>query len=91
MQVDPWSLTAIKDYSKLMKEFGVDDFSDYAKKLPNAPLEIKRNLVIGHKNFEKIYECIKKKSKFAILTGLMPSGSFHLGHMSVINQVIYYQ
>ncbi len=90
-KIDPWDVKEVKDYNKLMKELGVDDFSPFAKKSKDAPLEIRRNLVIGHKDFNKVYDCIAKKKEFAILTGLMPSGIFHFGHMSVINQVIYYQ
>lgn len=90
-KIDPWKYTEVKDYNKLMKDLGVNDFSKYSNKLKDAPVEIRRGLVIGHKDFNKIFDCINKKKKFAILTGLMPSGKFHLGHMSVINQVIYYQ
>src|SRR3989338_1390071 len=90
-KIDPWEVKEVKDYNKLMRELGVDDFSQFPKKLKDAPLEIRRNLVLGHKDFNKVYECIAKKKEFAILTGLMPSGIFHFGHMSVINQVIYYQ
>ena len=90
-KIDPWEVKEVKDYNKLMKELGIDDFSHFAKKLKNAPLEIRRNLVLGHKDFSKIHDCITKKKEFAILTGLMPSGVFHFGHMSLINQVIYYQ
>ena len=90
-KIDPWEVKEIKDYPRLMKEFGIDYFSPYSNKLKDAPLEIKRDLVLGHKDFSKVYDCITKKKEFAILTGLMPSGVFHFGHMSVINQVIYYQ
>ena len=90
-KIDPWEVKEVKDYSRLMKELGVDSFQQFTKKLKNPPLEVKRNLVIGHKDFNKVYDCITKKKEFAILTGLMPSGVFHFGHMSVINQVIYYQ
>ena len=89
--IDPWEFKEVKNYEKSMKDFGISDFSKYTKKLKNAPIEIRRGLVIGHKDFNKIEECMNKKNKFAILTGLMPSGKFHFGHMSVINQVIYYQ
>jgi tryptophanyl-tRNA synthetase len=89
--IDPWEIKEIKNYDRLMKEFGINNFLEYSKKLKGAPLEIKRGLVLGHKDFNKIHEAITKKKQFAILTGLMPSGIFHFGHMSVINQVIYYQ
>ena len=90
-EIDPWDVKEVKDYDQLMKSLGVDSFSQYTKKLKDAPIEIRRGLVLGHKDFSKIQESISKKKKFAILTGLMPSGAFHFGHMSVINQVIYYQ
>ena len=90
-QIDPWGNLEVKDYKKLMKELGVDDFEQYSKKLKDTPLEIRRGLVVGHKDFHQIFNCMQKKQKFAILTGFMPSGPFHFGHMNLINQVIYYQ
>ena len=89
--IDPWDVKEVKDYDKLMKDLGVDSFENYSKKLKDAPLPIRRGLVLGHKDFSKVLAAIQKKEKFAILTGLMPSGNFHFGHMSTIQQVIYYQ
>ncbi|MEX0932854.1 MAG: tryptophan--tRNA ligase [Candidatus Pacearchaeota archaeon] len=89
--LNPWEVKEVKNYGDLMENLGVSDFSKYSTKLKNAPLEIKRGLILGHKDFNKTLEAINRRKKFAVMTGLMPSGSFHLGHMSVINQVIYYQ
>jgi len=89
--IDPWNVKEVKDYPFLMKKLGVDSFHEYAKRLKDAPLPIRRGLVLGHKDFSKIQHAIQTKQKFAILTGLMPSGNFHFGHMSLIQQVIYYQ
>lgn len=89
--IDPWDVREVKDYNKLMHDLGVDAFEQYAKRLKDAPLPIRRGLVLGHKDFSKILHAINNKQQFAILTGLMPSGNFHFGHMSVIQQVIYYQ
>ena len=89
--IDPWNVKEVKDYNKLMKDLGVDSFHEHAKKLKDAPPPIRRGLVLGHKDFSKILHAIQNKQKFAILTGLMPSGNFHFGHMSLIQQVIYYQ
>ncbi|HLC57680.1 MAG TPA: tryptophan--tRNA ligase [Candidatus Nanoarchaeia archaeon] len=89
--IDPWDVKEVKDYYKLMQDLGVDNFSRFPSQLKNSPLPLRRGLVIGHKDFSKILGAIQKKEAFAILTGLMPSGCFHFGHMSVIQQVIYYQ
>jgi tryptophanyl-tRNA synthetase len=89
--INPWEVKEVKDYGRIMSKLGVSDFSKYSKKLKNTPLEIRRGLVTGHKDFNRVFEDISKKKKFAVLTGLMPSGNFHFGHMSLIKQVIYYQ
>ena len=52
--IDPWDVKEVKDYHKLMKDLGVDSFEQYAKNLKDAPLAIRRNLVLGHKDFSKI-------------------------------------
>ena len=89
-KVNPWEVSGSIDYGKLMKKFGV-------KPLPKMPEVLKkhvffrRGIIFAHRDFEKIVERIKKRRKFAMMTGLMPSGKFHLGHMMVALQMIMYQ
>ncbi|RLI94998.1 MAG: tryptophan--tRNA ligase, partial [Candidatus Altiarchaeales archaeon] len=52
---------------------------------------IRRGIVFGHRDFERIMECIEGNKKFVMMTGLMPSGKFHLGHKIVADQIIWYQ
>jgi len=91
MIIDPWGSQKY-EYEKLFENFGIEKFSDELwKDFPNPPFFFRRNIVFGHRDFERIKEAIKKKEKWAILTGLMPSGKMHFGHKIVIDQVIYYQ
>ncbi len=90
-EIDPWGKGEVRDYGKLMEEFGLKPFDSFVKKLSDAPLFIKRGAVYAHRDFERIYEAIKSKKPFAMMTGLMPSGRFHLGHMMVAQQIVYYQ
>ncbi|MFH1445686.1 MAG: tryptophan--tRNA ligase [Nanoarchaeota archaeon] len=90
-KINPWETKEIKDYSKLFSEFGIKPFEPFVKKLPDPPLLMRRDLVVGHRDFDRIAEAIKKKKPFAMMTGLMPSGKFHLGHKMVAEQIIYYQ
>ncbi len=89
MPIDPWSSEEV-DYTKL-SSFGIEDFD--AKGLPNPAPLFKRGIVFGQRDFWRIKEVIKqkKKKKFAVLTGLMPSGKMHFGHKMVIDQVLYFQ
>lgn len=90
-KIDPWGQVNIKDYNKLCKEFGIEEFSNILNKIPNPTLAMKRNIIFGYKDFEPIVNAINKKEDFIMITGLMPSGTFHFGHKIVIDQIIYYQ
>ncbi len=92
MKIDPWSSTTYQDYARLRDEFGIEEFTeDLWKDLPHPHKLLRRGIVFGHRDFQRIHDAVKKKKKWAILTGLMPSGRMHLGHKMVIDEVIYYQ
>lgn len=90
VKVTPWEVSGNIDYGKLIKEFGIKEMP----KLPdvfNENILFRRKVVFAHRDFEKILEAIKNKKKFIMMTGLMPSGDFHLGHMLLAQQMIFYQ
>lgn len=84
--INPWEVKGNVDYEKLMTDFGIQPFSEK----PDHLL-FNRNIIYGHRDFPKIMESIKNKQPFVLLTGLMPSGKFHFGHMLVAQQIILYQ
>ena len=90
-RIDPWGSIDIKNYEKLSKEFGIQPFKKILSKVSNPSMYMGRNIIYGHKDFEIILNAINKKQKFAMLTGLMPSGKFHLGHKVITDQIVYYQ
>jgi len=90
MTVTPWEVSGSMDYDKLIKEFGIKPMG----KLPevfNESILFRRKIVFAHRDFEKIIDCIKNKKPFVMMTGLMPSGGFHLGHMLLVLQMMFYQ
>lgn len=90
-KIDPWGQVNIKDYSKLCKEFGIEEFSRILSHISKPSLYMKRGIIFGHKDFFQIAKAIKEKKDFVMMTGLMPSGVFHFGHKVVADQIIYYQ
>lgn len=90
VKVTPWEVSGNIDYERLAKEFGI-------KPMPNLPKEFnenvlfRRKIIFAHRDFERILEAIKNKKKFVMMTGLMPTGKFHLGHMLLAQQMIFYQ
>ncbi|HEB37385.1 MAG TPA: tryptophan--tRNA ligase [Thermoplasmatales archaeon] len=92
VEINPWSSKIYEDYGKLMKDFGIEEFNkEIWKDLPNPHRLIRRGIVFGHRDFDRVKRAIVEKKRWAILTGLMPSGKMHLGHKMVIDQVKYYQ
>jgi tryptophanyl-tRNA synthetase len=90
MKVTPWEFSGNIDYHKLIKEFGISQL----KELPsvfNKELLFRRKVIFAHRDIQKILEAVKNKKKFAMMTGLMPTGKFHLGHMIVAKQFNFYQ
>lgn len=90
-RIDPWGSMAIKDYGKLMKDFGIEDFKPIVKKIPKPPIYMRRGIIFGHRDFGRILDSIRSKKDFVMMTGLMPSGRFHIGHKMLADQIIYYQ
>jgi tryptophanyl-tRNA synthetase len=90
-KIDPWGKMDVKDYGKLSREFGIEKFEPFSKKLPEPYLAMRRGVVFGHRDFGRILECIVHKKPYAMMTGLMPSGKFHVGHRMLAEQIIYYQ
>jgi tryptophanyl-tRNA synthetase len=88
-QIDPWASADVKDYNKLMRDFGIRDID--AKKLPRKHHYFTRKIIFGEKGLQPIADAIKKKKRFAMLTGLMPSGKFHFGHKIITDLMIYFQ
>lgn len=89
-KVTPWEVKGNIDYDKLIKEFGIAPL----KQLPeifNRNLLFKRKIIFAHRDIQRILDAIKNKKKFVMMTGLMPTGKFHLGHMILAKQMIFYQ
>jgi len=89
-KVTPYEVSGKIDYEKLIKEFGLSEL----KELPeifNKELAYRRKIIFAHRDIQRILETIKNKKKFVMMTGLMPTGKCHLGHLMIVNQMIFFQ
>ncbi len=90
---NPWQVEGDIDYQKLMKDFGVEELKDLDS-LPEAFKEnvlFRRKTIFAHRGFGQIISSVHNKKPFIMMTGLMPTGKFHIGHMLVAQQMIFYQ
>lgn len=88
--IDPWGSNII-DYEKLTTQFGIKSFKEVIPSIPNASKLMKRGIIFGHRDYERIAEAIKKDKDYATMTGMMPSGKMHIGHKMVVDQLKWYQ
>ncbi|MBI3334835.1 tryptophan--tRNA ligase [Candidatus Pacearchaeota archaeon] len=88
--MNPWEVKGDIDYDKLVKEFGISPL----KELPDIFTKnvlFRRKVVFAHRDIQRILEAMKSKKPYVMMTGLMPTGKFHIGHMLVAQQMIFYQ
>jgi tryptophanyl-tRNA synthetase len=88
--VTPWEVSGSIDYNKLIKDFGVSPL----KELPeifNKNILFRRKVIFAHRDIQRILEAVKNKKPFVMMTGLMPTGKFHIGHMILAQQMVFYQ
>jgi len=90
-EINPWGSMEVKDYAKLRDEFGIQPFEPLLRRLKEPHLLMRRGVVFGHRDFDKIIDAVNRKESYAMMTGLMPSGKFHLGHKILAEQIIYHQ
>ena len=89
-EVTPWDVKGDVNYDKLIKEFGVKPLSHLPTVFEKNIL-FRRGVVFAHRDFSQIVEAVEKKKKFVMMTGLMPTGKFHIGHMILAQQFVFYQ
>jgi len=88
--IDPWGKELIQDYSRLIKEFGMQEFDNNIFPEPN--LQMRRGINFGGQDLEAIAKCIKDNKPFYVLSGIMPSSEkIHLGTETVIQNIRYFQ
>lgn len=91
-KIDPWSSTNIleEDYLKLIREFGIEEISDVMRlKIENR--FIRRKIIFGHRSLDDIVKAIEKKKPWAVMSGIKPSGPFHLGTLTTALEIVEFQ
>lgn len=89
--LDPFGTTVIEDYERLYKEFGIQPFTSLLSQIPDPSKFMRRNIIFGHRDFDRILHAIKTRETFAVMSGIKPTGEFHLGTLMTAQEVIYFQ
>ncbi len=89
-EVNPWSNNQTVDVDRLFAEFGIEPIGEVARRLPEVPPFMRRGIVVGHRDYHLVVDAIRNKTPFHVLTGFMPSGLPHLGHLMVMKEVVWH-
>lgn len=88
--IDPWGSGLLEDYEKIIKDFGLDVFNP--KLFPKPNRIMRRGVVFAGRDMEIISDAIKKKKRFYVLSGIMPSyEKIHFGTKMVVENIKYFQ
>jgi len=88
--LNPWEMSGNVNYQKIIKEFGIHELRSLPEVFQKEVL-FRRGVVFAHRDFQIIINAIKNKKNFVMMTGLMPSGKFHVGHAVLARQFPFYQ
>jgi tryptophanyl-tRNA synthetase len=89
--LDPWGSVLIEDYTKLLAEFGIEPFTNVLDFVPNPHRFMRRNIIFGHRDYQRIAQAIREQMPFAVMSGFMPSGKAHFGNKMVMEEIIWHQ
>jgi tryptophanyl-tRNA synthetase len=92
-KLDPWSSQGIDEaeYDRLIKEFGIERIDEIKRQKMLNNKFVRRKIIFGHRSLEDIFKAIEKKKPWAVISGIKPSGSFHLGTSTTALEIVDFQ
>ncbi len=90
-KVDPWGLEGIDNYGSLIKEFGIKPIEEVLPRILHPNKYMQRRIVFGHTELERVLDALEVNEPFAVMSGIKPSGPFHMGSKMTAEEIIYFQ
>lgn len=92
-KIDPWGSSALleADYERLINEFGIEKINEIARQKLLKNRFIRRKIIFGHRSLEDIFKAIEKRQLWAVMSGIKPSGPFHLGTLTTALEIVEFQ
>jgi tryptophanyl-tRNA synthetase len=91
VKLDPWGAVQIDDYTKLFSEFGISNFEEILSKMREPHPYMRRKIIFGHRDYGSVLRAMEQGRPFAVMSGFMPTGRAHFGHLMVMNEIIWHQ
>jgi tryptophanyl-tRNA synthetase len=89
--LDPWGSSSIKDYSRLQDEFGIEPVAHLLPRFKKLSHHLSRGVDFGHRDLGRIADAVESSKPYAVMSGIKPTGDFHLGTKMTADDMIYFQ
>ncbi|MCK4380129.1 MAG: tryptophan--tRNA ligase, partial [Candidatus Lokiarchaeota archaeon] len=89
-KIDPWGMGTIleEDYARLIKEFGIEEITEPLRQKMLNNRFIRRKIIFGHRDLNLVFKAIEKEQPWAVMSGIKPSGPFHLGTLTTALEIV---
>jgi len=91
--MDPWSSQGIdeEEYDRLIEEFGISRLDEITRQKILNNRFIRRKIIFGHRSIEDIFKAMEQNKPWAVISGIKPSGPFHLGTLTTALEIVEFQ
>ena len=90
-RLDPWGVTSVENYERLQSEFGIEPIGPLLSRFRRPSPHIRRGIDFGQRDLARILDAVDGNKPFAIMSGIKPTGVFHLGTKMTADDMIYFQ
>jgi len=91
-RLDPWGSELLEDYEHLFTEFGMQRMDEaLLGRIRNPGRLFRRGIIFGHRDFDKWLDEWEKKKPVAVMSGIKPTGDFHLGSKLTAEELVFFQ
>ncbi|HLQ03722.1 MAG TPA: tryptophan--tRNA ligase [Nitrososphaerales archaeon] len=90
-ELDPWGSGVIKDYGRLQAEFGIQGIDRLLPRFKKLSPHLSRGIDFGQRDLGRILDAIDSNKPFAVMSGIKPDGTFHLGNKMTADDMVFFQ
>ena len=90
-RLDPWGSGVIKDYGRLQSEFGIEGVDRLLPRFKKLSPHLSRGIDFGQRDLGRILDAVDSNKPFAVMSGIKPEGTFHLGNKMTADDMVFFQ
>jgi len=90
-KLDPWGSSTVKDYSRLQAEFGIEPVAPLLQRFKKPSPHLSRGIDFGQRDLGRVLDAIDNNKPYGVMSGIKPTGDFHLGTKMTADDMVYFQ